>query len=214
MTSTNMSGTIALLAVVAALEMGSDAAIRHGLVRQGAWHWVALGMVLGAATLLGCGVAAHGSRVIDFGRLMGIYIPMSFVVSQVLAVTLFGERLAPSVILGGTLIVAGGIVIQLGIRVPPGLSPLYPPAGAGEVRFVAATPPMNDPTATSCNCGNRAAENEPAVAGTAVHVSADDAGSADVATIRPKSSRVPEQSLVGGPADSPAPAASFRLDPA
>ena len=106
-----MGGTLVLLVLAAALEIGGDAAIRHGLVRC-AWHWVALG----AVTLVAYGLVVNANRLIDFGRLMGLYIAVFFVVSQVLSLALFGERPSPSLVLGGALVVAGGLVIQFGTR--------------------------------------------------------------------------------------------------
>jgi small multidrug resistance family-3 protein len=54
------------------------------------------------------------NRAVDFGRLMGLYTAVFFVVSQLMSLALFGERPLPSLLLGGALIVAGGLVIQLG----------------------------------------------------------------------------------------------------
>jgi small multidrug resistance family-3 protein len=62
------------------------------------------------------GVVVNANRAIDFGRLMGLYIAVFFVVSQVLAFAIFGGRPTPSLLVGGVLIVAGGLVIQLGLR--------------------------------------------------------------------------------------------------
>lgn len=45
---------------------------------------------------------------------MGLYTAVFFVVSQLMSLALFGERPLPSLLLGGALIVAGGLVIQLG----------------------------------------------------------------------------------------------------
>ena len=47
---------------------------------------------------------------------MGLYIAVFFVVSQVLSLVLFGERPSPSLVLGGALVVAGGLVIQFGTK--------------------------------------------------------------------------------------------------
>jgi small multidrug resistance family-3 protein len=47
---------------------------------------------------------------------MGIYIAVFFVVSQVLSLAIFGERPSPSLVLGGALVVAGGLVIQFGTK--------------------------------------------------------------------------------------------------
>jgi len=100
-----------LLVVAAALEVGGDAAVRHGLGR-GSLVWMALGVVsLGAY-----GFLVNAGRVADFGRLMGAYIAVFFVVSQVINGVAFGGRPSPSLLLGGALIAAGGMVIQLGGR--------------------------------------------------------------------------------------------------
>ncbi len=106
-----MTNTISFLLVAAALEIGGDAALRRGLI-QGAWPWLAVG----GATLIAYGLVVNLNRSITFGRLMGVYIAVFFVVSQMLSALFFGERLSLNMICGGTLIVVGGLVIQLGTR--------------------------------------------------------------------------------------------------
>jgi len=96
-----------MLVVAAALEIGGDAAIRYGLVHA-AWP----AGVIGAAGLVAYGIMVSMDRTLAFNRLMGTYIAVFFVVSQLVAWAVFGERPAPSVVLGGILIVAGGTVIQ------------------------------------------------------------------------------------------------------
>jgi len=100
---------LGLLVLAAALEVGGDAAIRHGL--RASWPWLLVGAL---------GLTAYGfvnaNRLIDFGRLMGLYIAVFVVMSQVLSVMFFGERPSPSLLLGCVLIIGGGIVIQLGAR--------------------------------------------------------------------------------------------------
>jgi len=103
---------LALLLVVAAtLEVGGDAAIRHGLLLPSRPWQVAGVLLLGAY-----GWVVNVNRAVDFGSVMGLYIAVFFVVSQVLSVVLFGERPSPSLLLGGALIIGGGLVIQLGGR--------------------------------------------------------------------------------------------------
>ena len=106
-----MVTTIATLLLAALLEVGGDAAIRRGLVR-GAPAWI----LFGSLALAAYGLAVNASRTIDFGRLMGTYIAVFFVVSQAIAVGLFAERPPLSLVAGGVLIVLGGVVIQLGAR--------------------------------------------------------------------------------------------------
>jgi small multidrug resistance family-3 protein len=106
-----MNSTLVVLILAAALEVGGDAALRRGLV-DSAWPWLALG----AATLISYGLVVNLNRSIEFGRLMGLYITVFFVVSQLLSFAFFGERPSLSLIVGGALIVGGGLVIQSGAR--------------------------------------------------------------------------------------------------
>src|SRR5262245_66146809 len=101
-------GFLAMLVLAAALEVGGDAAIRRGLVHS-ARGWV----LVGAAALAVYGLIVNGDRAVDFGRLMGVYIVVFFVVSQLVNFALFGQRPDAGLLVGGGLIVAGGIVIQV-----------------------------------------------------------------------------------------------------
>jgi hypothetical protein len=47
----------------------------------------------------------------DFGKLLGIYVVMFFLVAQVLAKVRFNQAPTAPIYLGGALIVAGGLVI-------------------------------------------------------------------------------------------------------
>ncbi len=104
-----MKSTLGLLICAAALEIGGDAAVRRGLLNA-AWPWVGFG----AATLVAYGLVVNLNRSIDFGRLMGLYIAVFFLVSQLLSFAFFAERPSFSLLVGGALIVAGGLVIQMG----------------------------------------------------------------------------------------------------
>jgi small multidrug resistance family-3 protein len=103
-----MMGTLGLLALAAALEVGGDAAVRRGLVRS-AWPW----LVFGVGMLGAYGLVVNTNRDIDFGRLMGVYIVVFFGVSQAISVFFFGEPLSRSILIGGSLIVSGGVVLAL-----------------------------------------------------------------------------------------------------
>ena len=77
------------------------------------------GLGAGDGQCMGPGVVGYGfvvntDRLIDFGRLMGLYIVVFFVVSQAVAFWAGGERPSPSLWLGGALIVLGGLVIHVG----------------------------------------------------------------------------------------------------
>jgi small multidrug resistance family-3 protein len=58
----------------------------------------------------------NANRVLDFGRLMGVYIAVFFVVSQAVGWLAFGQRPSPGLLVGGALIVSGAFVVQLGAR--------------------------------------------------------------------------------------------------
>jgi drug/metabolite transporter superfamily protein YnfA len=95
---------ISLLTLAAVLEVGGDALTRIGL--QHRWCLI----VCGAFTLASYGVVVNLCGL-DFGRLMGAYIAVFFVVSQVIALALSRELPSPGVIIGGLLIVSGGVAL-------------------------------------------------------------------------------------------------------
>jgi small multidrug resistance family-3 protein len=96
-----------LLVLAAILEVGGDALVRWGLKGK---HWT--GLALGAAVLFGYGLSVNFPKW-DFGRLMGVYIALFFVVSQMVALGIFREKIAMPTMVGGALIVAGGILIAV-----------------------------------------------------------------------------------------------------
>lgn len=100
-----------LLALAALLECGGDALIRLGL-RGARWS-----LVVGAVALVVYGFVVNLARW-DFNRLMGAYIAVFFVVSQLLAVLLFRERLQTPAYVGGALIVAGGLILTFWTPAP------------------------------------------------------------------------------------------------
>lgn len=98
---------IVYLALAAVLEVSGDYLMRLGL---GGRRW---GLIAGALALIGYGILVN-QPAWSFGRTLGLYIAMFFVVSQVIAFCAAGERPSPSLWLGGALVVAGGLVIHLG----------------------------------------------------------------------------------------------------
>ncbi len=99
---------LALLLLAAFLEVGGDALMRTGLHATGTTRVVRL--LAGTAAL-----AAYGTFVNlgpwDFGRVLGTYVVLFFIVAQI--VNWVGFGLAPSwpVLLGGSLIFSGGAVL-------------------------------------------------------------------------------------------------------
>ena len=91
--------------LAAVLEVGGDALIRMGLKGRGIGF-----IVLGAAVLVGYGLLVN-MTALDFGRPMGLYIVLCFVVSQLTTLFVFREPLPLPVLVGGLLIVIGGITM-------------------------------------------------------------------------------------------------------
>ena len=106
-----MSNVIALLilAVAALLEAGGDAIVRTGLHSHAATPKAGL-IVLGGLVLLAYGITVNTPSW-DFGRLLGVYVTLFFVAAQ--AINLFAFHVQPGVpvLLGGTLIIAGGLLM-------------------------------------------------------------------------------------------------------
>jgi len=104
-------GAFAVLALAAYLEVYGDACFSSGL-----WHsngakrlgWFAAG----AAVLIGYSLFLNSSQI-DFGKLLGIYVVLFFVVAQLVAKFKFHQNPTPPIYVGGALIVAGGIVMTV-----------------------------------------------------------------------------------------------------
>jgi small multidrug resistance family-3 protein len=47
----------------------------------------------------------------DFGKLLGVYVALFFLVAQIVAKVRFGQSPTTPILVGGTLIVGGGLVI-------------------------------------------------------------------------------------------------------
>lgn len=95
---------VALLTLSALLEVGGDAGIRTGLQGRQA------GFLLGSLLLIAYGFVVNLSKL-DFGKLMGLYIAIFFVVSQVISVLVFKEKIQAPTMVGGALIIAGACVL-------------------------------------------------------------------------------------------------------
>jgi drug/metabolite transporter superfamily protein YnfA len=106
------STAILLLILAAALEAGGDAIIRAGLHSHSAAYRSALFM-LGAVVLFAYGWTVNAPPW-DFGRLLGLYVVFFFVFAQLLSWVVYKQVPSASVIVGGVLIIAGGLVISLG----------------------------------------------------------------------------------------------------
>jgi hypothetical protein len=98
-----------VLILAAALESGGDALARTAL------HAHAMPVRLGFFTAAAVVLFIYGVTVNlppwDFGKLLGVYVALFFVVAQIINFAAFGMKPSLPVICGGALIVAGGMLM-------------------------------------------------------------------------------------------------------
>lgn len=104
------SGALVLLLLAAFLEAFGDSCFQTSLYRSSGTTRV-LWCVAGVLALSSYGVVVNLPRW-DFGRLLGAYVVLFFLVAQLLAKLRFQQSPTPAIWLGGALIVMGGIVIS------------------------------------------------------------------------------------------------------
>jgi small multidrug resistance family-3 protein len=98
-----------ILLAAAVLEAGGDAIIRRGLHSDALWPRAAL--IIGGGLVLTLYGVVVNLPPWDFGRLLGVYVTLFFVVAQIINRVAFGIAPSTPILLGGTLIVAGGLLM-------------------------------------------------------------------------------------------------------
>ena len=102
-------GAFAVLVIAALLEVLGDSFFQSGLYRTTGVNrvvWFGLGI-----SVLGCYGLFVNLPQWDFGKLLGVYVALFFVVAQVVAKVRFHQSPTTPILVGGGLIVAGGLVI-------------------------------------------------------------------------------------------------------
>ena len=103
------AGAFALLAVAAFLEAFGDSLFQTGIYRS---TGIARGLLFVAGAIV---LALYGFTVNiphwDFGKLLGVYVVLFFLVAQILAKVRFHQSPTLPIYVGGSLITAGGIII-------------------------------------------------------------------------------------------------------
>jgi small multidrug resistance family-3 protein len=104
-------GAALVLIIAASLEVFGDSFFQSGLYKSTGVNrslWFGLGIAV---------LALYGLFVNlpqwDFGKLLGVYVALFFVVAQVVAKVRFHQSPTTPILVGGSLIVAGGMVITL-----------------------------------------------------------------------------------------------------
>lgn len=100
---------IAVLVLAAILEALGDSFFQAGLHRtSGATRFISF--ACGTAALALYGLVVNLPRW-DFGRLLGVYVVLFFLVAQILAKLRFGQSPTLPILVGGSFILVGGLVI-------------------------------------------------------------------------------------------------------
>lgn len=100
---------IVFLLIATTLEVCGDALVRAAIYTHTGAVRIAL-MVVGALLLFGYGFSLNLAPV-EFGKVVGLYIATLFVVWQVISYISFRSVPSLPIIVGGTMVVAGGLII-------------------------------------------------------------------------------------------------------
>lgn len=103
-------GPIAMLLAATLLEVSGDAIVRIAIYQHAGMVRLAL-LACGALLLLGYGSLLNLSPL-SFGRVVGLYIAVLFVVWQVINFIAFREIPTLPIALGGSLVIAGGAIVS------------------------------------------------------------------------------------------------------
>jgi drug/metabolite transporter superfamily protein YnfA len=107
----NKGFALVILLIAAALEAGGDALVRMGLQSTELTKRFEL-ILLGGFVLLSYGLVVNLPSW-DFGRLLGIYVTLFFLVAQIINYFGFGQKPSMPILVGGAFIMAGGLIISL-----------------------------------------------------------------------------------------------------
>lgn len=106
------SGALMLLTLAALFEAYGDSCFQSALYRSAGIARI-LAFLGGAVSLSAYGLVVNAPRW-EFGRLLGVYVVLFFLLAQIVARIRFGQTPTLSILVGGALIVAGGVIISVG----------------------------------------------------------------------------------------------------
>jgi drug/metabolite transporter superfamily protein YnfA len=104
-------GTLAVLILAAYLEVQGDACFQFGLYHDSGLRRA--GWFLGGTTVLVCYSLFLNTSKVDFGKLLGVYVVLFFLVAQIIAKLQFHQSPTKAIYLGGAFIVVGGMIMTL-----------------------------------------------------------------------------------------------------
>jgi hypothetical protein len=100
---------VILLLIATVLEVSGDAVVRLAIYNHGGQVRLAL-FVAGAALLLGYGTLLNIAPL-EFGQVVGLYLATLLIVWQVINFVAFRAVPTVPIIVGGSLVIAGGAII-------------------------------------------------------------------------------------------------------
>jgi drug/metabolite transporter (DMT)-like permease len=106
------SVSLLLLLAAAVLEAGGDALMRHA-IHAPTFRGRITSLIAGIIVLAGYGLTVNAPPW-EFGRLLGVYVVFFFLIAQLIAWVAFGQTPTPSLLVGGTFIIVGGVILSLG----------------------------------------------------------------------------------------------------
>src|SRR5271157_4034457 len=106
------SGALFLLAIAAFLETYGDSCFQSALYRASGMSRV-LAFVGGGVSLAAYGLIVNAPRW-DFGKLIGVYVVLFFLLAQIVARVKFAQAPTLPILIGGAFIVVGGAIISFG----------------------------------------------------------------------------------------------------
>lgn len=109
MTGKTLLIIIGFLIVATTLEVSGDAIVRNGIAARTSGART-LYFLAGAALVFGYALTLNLAPI-EFHKVVGIYIATLFVVWQVISFIAFRSRPDLPILIGGSLIVAGGLVV-------------------------------------------------------------------------------------------------------
>jgi hypothetical protein len=104
-------GVFAILALAAYLEVQGDACFQSGLYHSSGVKQI--GWFVAGTLVLVCYSLFLNSSKIDFGKLLGIYVVLFFLVAQIVAKLQFHQSPSKPVYVGGAFVVIGGLIMTL-----------------------------------------------------------------------------------------------------
>jgi len=109
MSNSQTLSALTFLLIATTLEVSGDAVVRNAIYNNVGVTRLGL-MFAGAALLFGYGFSLNLAPV-EFRQVVGLYIATLFVIWQVINFLVFRTLPNPPILVGGSLVVAGGLIV-------------------------------------------------------------------------------------------------------